>query len=86
MQVHLDVTRLPLTAITDAPRLWNSAMHVLRRLVLPIADDVRVRGLAAGAAPVRCYTDATARNRGMSAGALSGGLRLPRRVSISDMW
>ena len=30
---------------------------VLRRLVEPVADDVRVRRAEAGAATIRCYTE-----------------------------
>ena len=60
---------------------------VLRRLVEPIADDVRVRRAKAkrqrsAATPRR----ATARSRGMLIGASSRGLKPPRRVSISAMW
>ena len=60
---------------------------VLRRLVEPVADDVRVRRAEAkrqrSAATPR---HATARSRGMSIGASPRGSRPPRRVSTSAMW
>jgi Transposase DDE domain group 1 len=60
---------------------------VLRHLVEPAADHVRVRRAEANAAVIRRYTrHVMARSHGMPIGASPRGSRPPRKASTSAMW
>jgi hypothetical protein len=63
-----------------------SGNEVLRRLVEPVADDVRMRRAEANAAAIRPLHRDTLRRRGMSIGASLHGSRPVRKVSTSAMW